>query len=140
MVGAGLVLALGFSSWQYSHAFRDSETLWRDSLSKNPDAWLARFNLGRDLQHRGRGVEALEHYQRAALLERVSADDVRALIGVLATEPQTSKAILTTTAEFAPGIETCQDIMKLVPTRLELRDQKATLDFLVRAVKDGRSN
>ena len=45
----GLVLAvpaaLGFLSWRQAAAYRDSETLYRVTLARNPAAWLAHFNL-----------------------------------------------------------------------------------------------
>jgi restriction system protein len=53
---------------------------------------------------------------------RVTADDVRALLGVLGADHKASKGLVTTTAEFAPGIATDQAIQQYVPTRLELVD------------------
>ena len=47
----GLVLAIisigpfAVGAWWHSHAFADSESLWRDVIAKNPDAWLAYENL-----------------------------------------------------------------------------------------------
>lgn len=72
-LGCALVVALGVSSWRYTHVFRSSESIWRDSLSKNPDALLARYNLAVELQSRGQLVEAMRHYQAAA---RLSPDNV----------------------------------------------------------------
>jgi restriction system protein len=50
----------------------------------------------------------------------VTHDDVRALLGVLAAEPDASKGIVATTSEFAPLIETSPQIKQYMPTRLEL--------------------
>jgi tetratricopeptide (TPR) repeat protein len=47
----GLALAIivigifAIGSWSHAHAFTDSESLWRDVIAKNPDAWLAYENL-----------------------------------------------------------------------------------------------
>jgi restriction system protein len=50
----------------------------------------------------------------------VKHDDARALLGVLNGERDASKAIITTTADFAPRIKTDPFIKPYLPTRLEL--------------------
>lgn len=66
MIGAvALVLALGAASWRYCEAFYDAETLWRDTLRKNPRAWLAHGSLGNILISRGEVDDALVHYAEA---------------------------------------------------------------------------
>ena len=50
----------------------------------------------------------------------VKHDDVRALLGVLSGELNASKAILTTTSDFAPRIKSDPFIAPFLPTRLEL--------------------
>ena len=53
---------------------------------------------------------------------RVTTKDVDTLLGVLLREPNVSKGIVTTTSLFAPGIEKEENIKRLTPYRLELRD------------------
>lgn len=67
---AGGVLAvclalLGGLTWRQSWAYTDLEGLWRDTLRKNPDAWMAHNNLGSVLQRSGRVDEARAAYARA---------------------------------------------------------------------------
>jgi restriction system protein len=50
----------------------------------------------------------------------VPYDAVRALMGVIASERDTSKGIITTTSDFPPKIESDPFISPLLPTRLEL--------------------
>jgi restriction system protein len=50
----------------------------------------------------------------------VRHDDVRALLGVLSGESNTSKGIITTTSDFAPTIRTDPFIKLFLPTRLDL--------------------
>jgi restriction system protein len=50
----------------------------------------------------------------------VSHEHVREMIGVLAAEPDASKAIITTTSDFAPRIKINPRVAAFLPTRLEL--------------------
>ena len=63
-----LVLVLGLMTWQRTAAFRDPETLWRDTLAKNPDSWMAYGNLGLALQKQGHYQEAFKNFQQALRL------------------------------------------------------------------------
>jgi restriction system protein len=51
---------------------------------------------------------------------KVRADDVRALLGVLLRDRNVSKAVVTTTATFAPGVKA--ELASFIPYRLELKD------------------
>jgi restriction system protein len=64
----------------------------------------------------------------------VTANDVRALIGVITVEANVSKGILTTTSDFAPGILQDENIKRLMPYRLELKPKQALLDWLTSLV------
>ena len=65
-VALGLVLlVLGTLTWQQGHIYHDPETLWRDTLRKNPRAWMAHNNLGVLLEAQGESDEAIEHYRQA---------------------------------------------------------------------------
>jgi len=65
---AGLLLALGAATSSRAHVFADLETLWRDTLSKNPAEWSAYNNLGSLLLERGRPAEAASFLERALAL------------------------------------------------------------------------
>ncbi len=56
----------GFLAWRHTHAFQSDEQLWRDTVAKNPRAWIAQNNLGLIHWDRGRHGEAERHF-RAAL-------------------------------------------------------------------------
>jgi restriction system protein len=55
----------------------------------------------------------------------VGQDDVRALLGVLSGDLQASKAILTTTSDFAPRISKDPFIKPFMPYRLQLMNGQA---------------
>jgi tetratricopeptide (TPR) repeat protein len=71
-----LLLVLATLTWQQAGAYQNLETLWRDTLAKNPASWLAHTNLGRLLTARGNLVEAEMHY-RTALQLKSDNEDVR---------------------------------------------------------------
>jgi predicted Zn-dependent protease len=47
VVPAGTVVLglLAVLTWNQSHIYRGAETIWRDTIRKNPSSWMARFNL-----------------------------------------------------------------------------------------------
>jgi restriction system protein len=74
-----------------------------------------------------RFVEQVKAYTPGHL---VTADDVRSMAGVLLTEPNVSKGIVTTTAEFEPGVYENARLRPLMPTRLDLRNGSKLLEWL----------
>ena len=66
---------------------------------------------------------------------RVTANDVRALLGVLSSDPNVSKGFVTTTAEFAPRIVEDITIKPFIPYRLELKDGVQLRSWLVEVAK-----
>ena len=64
-LAALLLLVLGVLTWQQCHIYKDLETLWTDTLKKNPRCWMAHSNLGRLLVQQGKLDEAEAHYQAA---------------------------------------------------------------------------
>jgi Tfp pilus assembly protein PilF len=69
-----LILMLGTLTWKQAGAYRDSEMLWRDTLTKNPDCWLAHNNLGVVLREQGRLQAAIQQYEQALRLKPDSAE------------------------------------------------------------------
>jgi tetratricopeptide (TPR) repeat protein len=63
-----LLMALESATWQQAHVYRDLETLWRDTLAKNPTAWMAHNNLSAILTSQGKIEEAIWHATQALRL------------------------------------------------------------------------
>jgi tetratricopeptide (TPR) repeat protein len=68
LAGSGLLVVLAALSFQHALVFFDEQTLWADTIKKNPRAWGAHVNLGVVLERQGRYAEALEHFQKADVL------------------------------------------------------------------------
>jgi len=69
-----LVVALAFLTYRQGAVYRNLETLWRDTLAKNPDCWMAHLNLGGLLIEHGHRDEGLEHIRRTLELRPHSAE------------------------------------------------------------------
>ena len=66
-IGAGLGLAVllifGALTWKQGHIYKDMETLLRDSINKNPKAWMAHSNLGMMYAEKGLLDKALVEFK-----------------------------------------------------------------------------
>jgi tetratricopeptide (TPR) repeat protein len=60
-----LLLVLGALTWRQAEIYRDQDTLWRDTLTHNPDSWMAHDNFGTLLSNAGQFAEANAHYLKA---------------------------------------------------------------------------
>ncbi|HUJ10335.1 MAG TPA: tetratricopeptide repeat protein [Verrucomicrobiae bacterium] len=69
LAAAAIVLLLAASTWGRAEVYRDSETLWQDTLRKNPDCWMAHNNLGVVLARQGKMKEAMGHWVEASRLK-----------------------------------------------------------------------
>lgn len=68
MVPVALLATLGVLTWRESRAYRNNESLWRTTLARNPDAFMAWANLGDTLVQQGRHEEAIVAFRRALQL------------------------------------------------------------------------
>jgi tetratricopeptide (TPR) repeat protein len=58
-----MACVLGALCWRQSRQYADLETLYRETLERNPTAWLCHYNLGDIVYNRNDFEEALIHYQ-----------------------------------------------------------------------------
>jgi tetratricopeptide (TPR) repeat protein len=62
----GVLLAtLGVLTWRQCGMYADAETLWRTTIARNPNCWMAHNNLGMTLLQNGKMNEAMVHCQKA---------------------------------------------------------------------------
>jgi protein O-mannosyl-transferase len=60
-----VLLVLAVLTWRQCGMYTDLETLWRITIDRNPDSWLAHNNIGTILSEKGRADEAMTHFQKA---------------------------------------------------------------------------
>ena len=85
---------------------------------------------GRDVIATSHGVGCIRYFDQVKAYgpgHLVTADDVRAMVGVLTLEGNVSKGIITTTSDFAPGTLVDENIKRFMPYRLELKPRDALL-------------
>jgi protein O-mannosyl-transferase len=69
IAAAAAICALSILTWRQCETYRDAETLYRTTLDRNPESWLAENNLGNVLNTSGRFREAIPHYREALRLK-----------------------------------------------------------------------
>jgi len=72
--GRGLVCGLGLTclgvlTWQQARVYRDTLTLWNDTLAKNPNCWMAYNNRGVARLKLGQAEEALDDFAHGTALQ-----------------------------------------------------------------------
>ena len=60
-----VALLLGIVTWKQCYIYQNDETLWRDTLKKNPQAAIAHHNLGILAAERGDLAQAMTHFRSA---------------------------------------------------------------------------
>lgn len=70
-----LVVTLGWMTWNQCRVWHDSETLWRFTLSRDPNSAVANNNLGGVLASKGQLAEAVEFAQRAVDIDPRSSNN-----------------------------------------------------------------
>lgn len=75
-ISLSVVLMLMALTWRQSLIYEGLETLWRDTLDKNPSSFMAHNNLGALLNRRGDYKEAESHLREAMRLKPGFVDSV----------------------------------------------------------------
>jgi tetratricopeptide (TPR) repeat protein len=104
---AGVLLATLFVlTWRQSGMYRNAETLYRETLRRNPASWMAHNNLGVILADRpGRLPEAIAEFEASL---RLQPDNRQA-------ENNLGNALLTTPGRMPEGIPHLQAALALNP-------------------------
>jgi restriction system protein len=90
-------------------------------------------DFGRDVIAIKKGfgsVRIFDQVKAYAPHRHVTAQEVQAMLGVITSEPNVSKGVITTTASFAPNLMDNPHIRAQVPYRLELKARDELLKWL----------
>jgi tetratricopeptide (TPR) repeat protein len=74
LVGVSVLLILGGATWRQAHIYQSPESVWSDTLAKNPQCWMAHNNLGAALALAGRLAEAKKQYEQSLRINPRNVD------------------------------------------------------------------
>jgi len=103
-VPALCLIVLAFFTWMQTLSYANAETLWRDTIKRNPQAWIAHSNLGVLLRQRGEAAAAIECHREAIRLYSGDAYAWAALGSALKDVGRVDE-----------GIEACRRAIELSP-------------------------
>jgi protein O-mannosyl-transferase len=89
-----IVASLGRITWRQAETYTDIETLWRTTLAKNPECWMAHTNIGLVLFQKGQIDDAIAHYRSALQMQPDWWDAEYNLGTALLAKGQVDEAIL----------------------------------------------
>lgn len=107
-IGGVLLLPLGLLTWQQAGTYANLESLWRNTIARNPDSWMAHNSLGNALYRRGRIDEAVGEFEQAIRLKPDLAEAYTSL-GVA----------LSSKGRAGDGIARFQDAIRVQPDYAE---------------------
>src|SRR4030095_13579982 len=88
-----VIASLGTLTWRKAATYTDIETLWRTTLARNPECWMAHTNLGLVLLQKGNIDEGIAHYRSALQMQPDSWDAEYNLGTALLRKGQVDEAI-----------------------------------------------
>ncbi len=103
-----LLIMLGIQTWNQGHIYKDSETLWLDTIAKNPGAWMAHNNLGTLLAQQGRLKDAVYHFSEAL---RINPEHAGAHLNM--------GIALDTLGKYDEAIQHFSDVLRIKPDSAE---------------------
>jgi protein O-mannosyl-transferase len=89
-----VVTSLWTLTWRQAATYTDIETLWRTTLARNPECWMAHTNLGLVFLQQGKIDDGIAHYRSALQMQPDSWDAEYNLGTALLAKGQVDEAIL----------------------------------------------
>lgn len=134
-VAALVIVMLGMLTWTHSSHFVDSSTLYRATLHRNPDSWIAHQNLAVELANVGAVTDALFHARRAVELKPDHPEALNNLADVLTQTGRAQEAlpIINTALELQPRYAEAENTLGIALIRLGRREEG--IDHFRRAIE-----
>jgi protein O-mannosyl-transferase len=104
VLSGALLLILGILTWRQAETYRDIKTLWRTTIARNSNCWMAHNNLSGVLLDKGQTDQAIAHSQKALSL-RPDAPELNARLANALCEK----------GEIDDGIAYYQKALKIAP-------------------------
>lgn len=134
LVGA-ILLSLTGLSWARSHVYDEHIKLWQDTYAKNPDAWLASFNLAVLLSNRAVSE------QKMAQVADSQPEQQRELRRSMMADRETAQQLLERTIALRPTMSRAHLILgELLAIKNQLQPALQQLDLAVQYDPDWYSN
>lgn len=89
-----IVASLGTLTWRQAATYADIEILWRTTLARNPECWMAHTNLGLVFLQEGKIDDGIAHYRLALQMQPDSWDAEYNLGTALLGKGQVDEALL----------------------------------------------
>jgi len=124
-----LLLALGALTWRQAEIYRGWQTLWPDTLAKNPGCWVAQNNLAAGLLTAGHRDEAQAHYEAALRLKPDYAEAHAGLASVFADNGKLDEAVAENTEALRlnPNLAEAYDNLGNLFSRMGKSDEAIAL-------------
>jgi tetratricopeptide (TPR) repeat protein len=121
---AALVIALAVTTWNRSAAYQNVETLFRDTVEKNPQAWMAWQNLGTELAAQNRFAEAIDAYEGAL---RARPDYGQARNNLVLAHMRLAEAVADTSDRWPEAIAHYEAVLRVDPNHFRANYNLGTL-------------
>jgi tetratricopeptide (TPR) repeat protein len=93
LLAAFLLAALGTLTWWQTRIYLDPATLWRATLAKNPESWMAHYELARGLRERGDIDGAVREYEQGLAIWPDYAEAHYNLAGIFLDQGDVDRSI-----------------------------------------------
>lgn len=135
-IGVLVVGALCFLTWQQCRIYGDAETLWRDTLAKNPTCWLAHNNLGvilgeHALRIKPDSPEAHDNLGTVSVRAGLVQEGIAHMMEAVRINPDYDLAyynlafVLLETGKFEEAVGCYEQVLRINPDSLEAHNRLA---------------
>ncbi len=132
--GIGLVALLFWLTTRQSAIYVDAQTLWTETIARNPGCWMAHQNLGGVLLGEGRVGEAERQFRAALKINANDVDAINQLAVTLMREGQIDQAVLDLGRAVALAPAYAETHINLGAALLQKREAAAAVDEFEKAL------